>query len=339
MNCKASTSAATLLAAVSFVAGCRLPEIAPAGEPENVAAAGGRAIAALAEEGFAIWERGAAAPIARVAPPAGSDRIDEVAIDGTLLFALDALEPGALSVFSLADPRAPRLVDGPREVPVGPFSGVAAAHGVVVVSGGTSDLTIHHYDRDGRLQEKVVSLDLGRGQPDVSVRDDGRLAVVSSHFSFLADTFGFTTLALDAGGAMALARIEIDGAGYSPGVARPANFSIATALSGTTLVVTAGRALAFFDLADPAAPRALATLACRFFPIAVAFAGGRVVAVGSSPEPTIAWVDATHPAQPLLLAEQPLPAGAQPTGVALVGDAAAVAARGAGLLWIDAPSR
>lgn len=344
-------AAALLVAATSGLAGCRLPEFAPAGEPANVAAAGGLAVATLAEQGFAIRERGSAAPLALVAPPAGSDRVDDVALDGELLFVLDALEPGALTVYSLADPRAPRLVDGPREVPVGPFSGVAAANGVAIVSGGTSELTLHRYARDGRLHEGVASLDLGRGQPDVVLSRDGRLAVVSTHFSFLADTFGFTTLALDDGdeharddalpAARIAARVTIDGAGYAPGGARPANFPLEAALDGPTLAITAAGSLALFDVADPAAPRALATLPLPFAPVSVDLAGGLAVAVGSSPAPTLAWIDVSDRSRPRLLATVPLPASSRPTGVALAATdgppVAVVAAGGGGLLWIDAP--
>lgn len=341
---KAFSTLLGLLVAAASTSACRLPDFVPDGLPGNVAAAGGHAVVALGGAGFAVralGHDGGGSEIARVAPPAGSDRVDDVALDGSLLFALDAKVPGAVSVWSLADPTAPRLVAGPRGVPVGPFSGVAAAGGRVVVSGGTSELTLLGYDRDGRLSDATAALDLGRGQPDVLLAGDGRVAVVSTHFSLVADTFGFTTLALggtrEAPSTARLAAVVVPHAGYAPGGARPASFPLESAWSGRTLLLTAGRSLARYDLADPAAPRPLASIALPFAAVNVDADATLAVAVGSDPQPMLAWIDLSDPAAPRLVATLVLPDGDRPTSVALTPRGALVAAGAGGVRSVARP--
>jgi hypothetical protein len=233
----------------------------------------------------------------------------------------------------------PRLVSGPVEVPVGPFSGVAAAAGRLIVSGGTSELTVLSYDAQGVLGGAVERLDLGRGQPDVLLGPDGRLAVVSTHFSLLADTFGITTLDVESPPLRSQPRatLEIDGAGFAPGGARPASFPLETALAGSTLFVASAAGLAVVDLADPSRPRLLATLLCDVTPVNVDVRGSLVALVGSAPAPALVLVDVRRPEAPVVVTRSNLPAGAQPTGVALAGGHVVVAARGAGVLVLPLP--
>ena len=68
-----------------------------------------------------------------IPPPAGSNRVDDVAIADGFLFLLDAASGGRLAVMSLASPDAPVSVGTPVTVPVGPFAGVSAGGGQVVV--------------------------------------------------------------------------------------------------------------------------------------------------------------------------------------------------------------
>lgn len=101
--------------------------------------------------------------------------MDDLAVSGVLLFVLDARAPGHLSVLSLRDPVRPTLASPPREVPVGPFSGVSASAGLCIVSGGTSSMTAWRFASTGALAGPVASMDLGRGQPDVLIARDGGL--------------------------------------------------------------------------------------------------------------------------------------------------------------------
>src|SRR5437867_8780978 len=136
------------------------------GEAANVVAAGSLVYTTSAEDGIAVVDATSGQQIATIAAAAG-ESTDDLALADNLLFALDARPPGHLSVYSLADPRHPRLLGPSHDVPVGPFSGVSAAHGLCVVSGGTSQLTVWRYDASGALTCPIDSIDLGRGQPGV----------------------------------------------------------------------------------------------------------------------------------------------------------------------------
>lgn len=312
---------------------CRLPPEAASGTTSNVAVAGEFAYATLAERGLGVYRVQGGELVAELPPPHGAESVDDVAIADGLLFALDAKTPGHLAVYSLARPAAPELVAPAREVPVGPFSGVAAARGRVLVSGGTSELTVAHYDAGGRLAAASEALDLGRGQPDVAIAADGEHAYVSTHFSLLADTFGLTTLAVagPSGTSRALATLELAGAGFTPGGRRPANFPLEMAVRGTQLLVAYGRGLAVVDVANPAAPELAAVLPLDLAAVSVDVRGSRAVLVGSEPEPALVVVELSGAAGPWIVERIALARGSEPTGVALGDGVAVVAAQGAGV--------
>ncbi|MEM8712951.1 MAG: hypothetical protein AAGG01_18525, partial [Planctomycetota bacterium] len=181
-------------------------------------------------------------------PPAGSNRVDDVAIADGLLFLLDAASGGRLAVMDLSDPLAPALVSAPVNVPVGPFAGVSAGGGQVAVSGGTGLMTVRTYDGEGRLSAAVRSIDLGIGQPDVTVSEDGALAFVSTDFAGTVggSSFGLTTVRL--GTPLTIEqRSGLPGAGFTPGFQSPANFPIASARFQDGAVVAHGGGVSLVD--------------------------------------------------------------------------------------------
>ena len=122
-----------------------------------------------------------------------SPQLDDVAIevhdvsaDGRCVFSLDAVS-GRLAVSRTIDSGEEEVATRAIvDVDVGPYSGVAARAGSVVVSGGTSELSFFHYDRDScKLSPKrtLGSPPLFRGQPDVSLASNGRFAFISTHFA------------------------------------------------------------------------------------------------------------------------------------------------------------
>src|SRR5258705_8772507 len=151
------------------------------GEAANVVIAGSTAYATLADRGFAILDVASGRRLAMVPPPAGSESVDDLATADGLLFALDARPPGHLSVFSIADPSHPVLANAPVDAAVGPFSGVSAHAGKVIVSGGTSLMSLRAYDARGTLSGVLATTDFGRGQPFVLLSPDGTRAFVSTH--------------------------------------------------------------------------------------------------------------------------------------------------------------
>ena len=304
-----------------------------AGEAANVAVAGDFAYASRGAAGIEILrlpdgER-------RLVALAGLESVDDVAAADGLLFALDALPPGALAVYSLADPSRPSLRGAPVGVDVGPFSGVSAAAGRVAVSGGTGLLSLREYGAGGALGAEVATADFGRGQPDLRLSPDGRRAFVSvhrvgPHFALRVAELAGAPLRIEPRGEVAL-----DTWGFTAGGARPASFPIQSALAGDTLLVAHRRGLALVGVADPAAPRLLRVVPVGVEPVAVDVDAGVAALVGSEPAPRLVLVDVRDPATPRLVRSVALPPGSRATGVALSPSRVVVAAGRAGLLAFE----
>lgn len=181
--------------------------------------------------------------------PAPGGSVDDLCLDGDLLFVLDASGAGSISVIDVSDPTAPQLLDGPRAVGVSPFAGVSAAAGRAVVSGGTGVLRVFTYSPAGILDLPTSTVDLGVGQPDVLVSSDGNLAFVSTDFGFpfpMGQSFGITTIGLfdPPTAPVTVARTGLPGAGFTPGGTGPANFAIESAeLPGGQFVTAHGGGL------------------------------------------------------------------------------------------------
>lgn len=179
---------------------------------------------------------------------------DVSSVGGDLFFLLDA-RSGAVWMESAnaAHTQLSRVPNqAPISVPVGPYSGVSAAatttattnEGLVVVSGGTDLLSVLSWTRSGGVASGSSTLKVARGQPDVVVNGNATLAYVSTHIE--GDDFGITSLQLSAPPTAPSVRgqLRIEGAGFQPGVTRPANFPLHAAfLNPGTLLVTAGSAL------------------------------------------------------------------------------------------------
>jgi hypothetical protein len=305
------------------------------GDAGNIVTRDSVAYVTLADSGLAVVDASSGRRIALVAPASGTGSVDDVALDGELLFALDARPPGALSVWSLRDPRHPSRLGPPVNVPVGPFSGVSARLGMCIVSGGTSELTAWRYDAAGVLEAAGV-LDLGRGQPDVLVAS-GTLAFVSSHY--WGPYFGIDVVRRDGTLLSRSATLELAGAGFTTGGAKPANFPIELALlDSATLLVAYARGLAVIRVA-PQRTLSLVEVVDVGGPATSVDAAGHiaVVAIGGR-DPGVAFVtfDTSVPVSSRVR-RVTLPAGTNPTGVALStrnASVALVAARGQGVLVV-----
>ncbi len=214
-----------LLALTLWLGGCSLhASNNDAGGALNLAADGARVYAALGTGGLLVLDAASGATIERLPPPGDSDSIDDVSAADGLLATLDA-DDGALSIYALSGD-APRLVAGPVEVPVGPYSGVALGGGAVVVSGGTDAVTVRSVAADGSLGPDR-RLEAFRGQPDVGRPPRPGLAVLSTHFSGDPDAFvdgaEFGLSVLELAGPSIVATAGLPGAGFTAGGGRPAS--------------------------------------------------------------------------------------------------------------------
>ncbi len=285
-----------------------------ADDAANVIIDDSHAFASRATRGFEVIDVATKQRIAEVAPPRGSESIDDLAIAGRFLFALDARPPGHLSVFAIDDPSKPRLVSGPVGVDVGPFSGVSAANGRVIVSGGTSLMSLRAYDANGKLSGILGSMDFGRGQPDVLLAPDGTRAFVSTHY--WGPYFGLTTVRV--GDSLAQAGdLALDTYGFTDGGAKPASFPLETALDGDALLIADLRGLTIVSVRDLASPRVLATLDLGVKAVNVDVRDHLAAIVGSSPKPKLVLVDVSSPASPRIVRAIELDPNSHPTGVAI----------------------
>ena len=264
-----------------------------------------------------------------MAPPAGSNRVDDVATADGFLFLLDAANGGRLSVMDLEDPVEPAIIGTPVSVPVGPFAGVSAAGGRVVVSGGTSLMTVRNYGADGQLSTAVSSIDLGVGQPDVTVSADGASAFVSTDFAGLVNgsPFGLTTVTLaDAPAPLSIfSRTGLPGAGFTAGFQAPANFPIASALFQGDVMVAHGGGLTRVN----AQGVVQGTRPLGFAGVNVGVFGSTAFVVGSGRN--LATLDLSAPGAPTLISSSQLNGTGALTGVAANARFVAIASNGGGL--------
>ncbi len=307
--------------------------ISDTGAATNVVLHGDYAYTGLAEQGLGVYKISTQQQILSLPPPTGSGSIDDVAVADGWLFGLDARTPGTLSVYSLQDPARPRLASGPIAAEVGPFSGVSAAGGKVIVSGGTSLLSLRSYDREGRLGTGVVTADLGRGQPDILLSPEGERAVVSSHFS--GPDFGLTTLDLTASQLQPSGTLKLERAGFTEGGAKPANFPLEAAWSSERLLLAHGGGLAFIDLKKFASPRVQQIIEVGVTPVNVDVRGPMAAVVGSHPDPRLVLIDIQSLEYPQVVRSIDLPAHISATGVAVGPTHIVVAAGEQGLLFFQ----
>lgn len=292
--------------------------VAAAHAREQLVVAGNTGYVAGSQDGFEVHDL-IDQRSTRVSPPNPADSIDDLALADGLLFALDAVPPGHLLVYSLADPLRPRLVDGPVAVDVGPFSGVSAAAGVVAVSGGTSRLSLRSYDREGHLGRQIAQADFGRGQPDIALRDDGRVAAISTHL--YGPKFALTVVGIERSplALQTIGQLALPEAGFTDGGFKPAHFPLVARWAGPRLYVAHGGGLDSVAADTDTAPRLFAHDARAAPAMDLALADGQlyVLRAGSAPAVLRYRLDANGSAQ--LEATMTLAPTAHPASLAALG--------------------
>jgi hypothetical protein len=280
----------------------------------QAAVEGGVAYIAAGSDGLEIVDLKTRKRKSLLPPPAPADRIDDVAISDGWLFTLDATPPGYLMTFSLARPDLPLIDRVP--VPVGPFSGVSAAGGVVIVSGGTSQLTLREYDRNGRLGTEVITGDFGRGQPDVALRPDGRMAAISTH-TFGPD-FAITFAEIQRGPLSLKTRgqLGLKDAGFTEGGFKPSHFPLVAAWNGGRVYLADGGGLNVIDLLDPDHPRLLQKDRSPRPAIDAVVAGDELDVLRAGAHPAVLRYRLDGSGLPTPAADWSLPAGSRPAAIA-----------------------
>lgn len=301
--------------------------VAAAAARTQVVAAGGFAYVAAGAEGIEVVDLGTQKRRLLVPPVAPADRIDDLALAGGWLFALDATPPGHLMTYSLANPGQPAPSGAIVPVPVGPFSGVSAAAGVVIVSGGTSQLTLREYGLDGHFGANVATADLGRGQPDAALRADGRLAAVSTHLYGPEFAVTFAEVQRQPLSLRPLGQLRLRDAGFTAGGFKPGHFPLVAAWRGDRVYVADGGGLEVVDVSNPAQPRRLAQLRQPRPAMDVAVEGDELDVVRAGPRPAVLRFHLDASGRPTPSRIWKLPAGSQPGAIAHTGSGLLVSLR------------
>jgi len=291
------------------------PIAAPAARTQ-IAVAGGRGYFAAAVDGIEVVDLVSEKRRGLLPPTAPVDRIDDLTIADGWLFALDATPPGHLMVYSLANPDLPALTGAAVPVPVGPFSGVSAAGGSVIVSGGTSLLTLREYGSDGRLGTEVATADFGRGQPDVALRPDGRMAAISTHLYGPEFAITFAEVGLRPLRLKKLSQLRLKDAGFTQGGFKPAHFPLAAAWRGDRVYLADGGGLSVIDVSDPRRPHLLAQDRLPRPAMDVVVSGSDLDVLRAGSRPAVFRYRLDETGLPVRTGRWTLPAGSRPAAIA-----------------------
>ena len=275
----------------------------------------GHAYIAAGTDGIEVIDLAAQGKRRLLPPNAPADRIDDLAIADGLLFALDATPPGHLMTYSLANPARPSPSGEIVPVPVGPFSGVSAAAGVVAVSGGTSQLTLREYGRNGRFGTEVVTADFGRGQPDIALRPDGRMAAISTHIFGPDFAVTFAEIRRRPLGLRMLSQLGLKDAGFTTGGFKPAHFPLVAAWRRDRVYLADGDGLEVIDVSDPRQPHLLLRDRRPQPGMDVVVAGDELDVLRSGSQPTVFRYRLDDSGLPTPAGSWSLPAGSHPAAI------------------------
>lgn len=174
--------------------------------------------------------------------------IDDLSIDRNYLFALDADESGFISVYDISNPSSPKILSSTTPVPVGPYAGISAKNGNVVVSGGTKYFSHRTYNSNGGIKSQENDLTRDQGHPDVLLTTDGNTALISTHFE--GERFGIISASLSANNVNVESEITLNGAGFSTGTIDLIGFPIKSDLYKNHVLVAHGGGLSILSLND-----------------------------------------------------------------------------------------
>ncbi|MFK7952060.1 MAG: hypothetical protein AB8B73_04385 [Ekhidna sp.] len=240
-----------ILILIAFLFSCGEKYDLPNHVPGVVKVSKGKVYVTYGEGGLIIYDDETQNLVAQIFPPQGMHSIDDVAIDNDLIFVLDSRGHDFMAVFSLKDEKI-KLVFAATRVQGGPFNGISASNGNLVISGGTFFLERFTYSNDGKI-EGSVSFGRDRGHPDIHLSEDGDHAFVSTDFSLEANP-RFGVLSLQIGNSLSIptvvSELGIEGAGFTEGLTTPIGFPIKSATTNDRLIVAHGNGLTFIPISE-----------------------------------------------------------------------------------------
>jgi hypothetical protein len=296
-----------------------------------------KAFIAYGEAGLIITDIATDAVLTQIFPPRDMKSIDDFDVDGDLLFIIDARNKNYLASYSIGDINNPKLEDGPILVNGGPFNGVSANNGNLVVSGGTLLLEYFQYSSAGKLKGSVT-FGRDRGHPDVTLSDNGQVAFVSTDFQIVPDKPRFGAMALHLGEKLSipsvLSEYRIEGAGFSQGLTMPVGFPIKIKVHNDHLLVAHGGGLTIIELIENSAFGTVNTFDFEIEATAIATLNNTAYIVGYTPNGQVLMKIDLKDIDNLSVLETELLniASSVPTSVAATNQFVFIAAGEAGLL-------
>jgi hypothetical protein len=269
-----------------------------------------------------------------VEPSGESDSYDDLSSADGLLFALDA-DDGYLTSFALDANRSLRRMQADEAVEVGPYSGVTAAAQTLAVSGGTSEISIYRYARDGSF-ERTGTMTGHRGHPDMALAPSGDSTLVSTHFNDDVDGHEFGVVSASFAPLAFIDGVGLPGAGFTEGGGTPASFPLRVAFFGEHAIVAHGGGLSVLRIDAGLGLTLVTTLELDLEAVDVAIDGQSAFVVGSAPAPRLIEVDLSDAQTPVVRGTLAIEGeDAAPTAVAVLGAKVFVAAGESGLKVVD----
>ncbi|MEP1097446.1 MAG: hypothetical protein ABJG78_20175 [Cyclobacteriaceae bacterium] len=311
----------------------------PSHVPGVVKVSGNNVFVAYGDGGLIVTDVTTDQVVAHLFPAGEMNGIDDFDIAGDLLFVLDARGKNYLATYDISNLQNPELVDGPYLVQGGPFNGISAKGGSLVVSGGTFYLEYFQYSSSGKLSGSA-SFSRDRGHPDVLLSNNGQVAFASTDFNGLVDDTRFGVMALSLGTELNIPTIisqrGIPEAGFTEGVTSPVGFPIQTALSGDNLLVAHGGGLTIIELVDDSAFGTSQLIDLGIRAVSVQAQNDTAYVIGIGAVPSLVKVDISDTSNPVITETVTLNIGTSiPTSLALTNSFVYIAAGEGGLLKLN----
>ncbi|WP_462250352.1 hypothetical protein [Ekhidna sp.] len=319
---------------ILLITACKETYEVPNHTPGVIKVVNGLIMTAYGEGGLLITNENTGLTIAQIFPPEGMHSIDDFDVDNNLIFVLDSRGRDYLAVFSFNGTNAD-LVSRPVQVEGGPFNGISASAGNLVVSGGTTFLNRFTYSSNGEIQGPI-SFGRDRGHPDVLLSSDGQAAFISTDFDGGVNGFGVTSLFLgdELQIPFIVSELRIMEAGFSSGVTSPVGFPIQTATFNDNLIVAHGGGLTIINLLEGYVFNSNENIDIGISAISITIDSNIAYVIGfQNNTPTLVRVDLSDISNPTTLSSESLPIGDNiPTSIGVGIDDLYIAAGSAGIV-------
>ncbi|WP_425391064.1 hypothetical protein [Ekhidna sp.] len=318
--------------------GCTENPDVPNHTPGVVKVVNGYLMVTYGEGGLVISNEISGEFIAQIFPSREMNSIDDFDVDGDLIFLLDTRGRDFLAVYSIRNEKV-EMVNAPIAVEGGPFNGISAKNGNLIVSGGTTFLERFTYSSSGKLSHPIT-FGRDRGHPDVLLSSDGQAAFVSTDFGIGLDIDRFGVMSLFIGDNLeipsVISELGIPESGFTTGVTTPVGFPIQTDIYGDHLLVAHGSGLTIIRLIDNYVFQSASFFNTGIDATSITIADNNAFIIGfEETQPVLIQIDLSDINNPRVLSQQPLQTdGSIPTSIAIGTNDIYIAAGSSGLLTL-----